>query len=68
MGCSLDPRDPAGEVMLYDLSVEDPSGGAWHNLCTPDLDGLALGFPVAGAWTPAGQHLRTSESFQPDLH
>ena len=62
-GLQLDPRDPAGEVMLYALSVEDPSSGAWHDLCTPDLDGLALGFPVAGTWTPAGQHLRTSEAF-----
>src|SRR5262245_43263735 len=38
----LDPKDPAGEVVLYALSVEDPSSGGWHNLCTPDRDGLAL--------------------------
>jgi ADYC domain len=58
-----DPRDPAGEVTLYVLSVEDPATGAWHDLCAPDPDGLALGFPMAGSWTASGEHLSSGGAF-----
>jgi hypothetical protein len=58
-----DAGDPADEVTLYALSVEDPPTGTWHDLCTPGPDGLALGFPLAGTWTPAGEHLPSGEGF-----
>ncbi len=58
-----DPQDTAGDVTLYALSVEEPSTGTWRNLCTPGPDGLALGFPLSGSWTPAGEHLPSGEGF-----
>ncbi len=51
-----DPRDPAGEVVLYTLSEPDPAGN-WHNLCEPDPDGRRLGFPLPGAFTPDGRYM-----------
>jgi ADYC domain len=53
-----DPKDPAGEVMLYTLSEQDPATGKWNNLCLPDPDGRRLGFPLAGAFTPDGRYER----------
>ncbi|HET6467522.1 MAG TPA: ADYC domain-containing protein [Geminicoccaceae bacterium] len=58
-----DPRDPSGEVTLYALAVEDPASGAWRDLCGPDPDGLALGFPLAGTWTATGEHLPSARAF-----
>jgi hypothetical protein len=58
-----DPRDPVGEVTLYALSLQDPASGVWRDLCTPDPDGLALGFPLAGTWTAAGEHLPSDRAF-----
>jgi hypothetical protein len=55
----LDPRDPSGEVVLYSLSTRDPEAGVWKNACTPDAQGIARGFPLAGIWTPSGEHRRT---------
>ena len=51
-----DPKDPAGEIMLYALSEQDPVTMAWHNLCQPDPDGQRLGFPLAGAFTSGGRY------------
>jgi hypothetical protein len=51
-----DPRDPDGEITLYRLSVWNAPRGAWENLCTPDVEGFAGGFPLSGTWTPAGEH------------
>ena len=52
-----DPRDPAGEVMLYTLFEPDPATGRWRNACNPDPDGRRLGFPLAGAFTPDGRYI-----------
>jgi hypothetical protein len=51
-----DARDPAGEVMLYGLSEQDPASGAWRNICLPDPDGRRLGFPLAGSFAPDGRY------------
>jgi len=52
-----DPKDAAGEVMLYSLSEQDPVSGEWRNLCEPDPDGRRLGLPLAGAFTNDGRHV-----------
>ena len=51
-----DPRDPAGEVMLYGLSEQDHDSGEWRNACLPDPDGRRLGFPLAGAFSADGTY------------
>lgn len=55
-GAERDPKDPAGEIMLYALSEQDPGSGEWRNLCLPDVEGRQLGFPLAGAFTPDGRY------------
>ena len=57
-----DPRDPAGEVVLYGLSQQAPDGG-WSDLCQPDPDGRRLGFPLQGAFTPDGRHVAAPGRF-----
>lgn len=52
-----DSKDPAGEVVLYTLSEQDPASGEWRNLCEPDPDGRRVGFPLAGALTRGGRHV-----------
>jgi hypothetical protein len=52
-----DAKDPAGEVVLYALSEQDPASGEWRNLCEPDPEGRRLGFPLAGAFTRGGEHV-----------
>jgi hypothetical protein len=47
-GIERDAKDPAGEIILYALSEQNPEG-EWHNLCLPDIEGRRLGFPLAGA-------------------
>ena len=49
-------KDPAGEIVLYALSEQDPGSGEWRNLCLPDAEGRRLGFPLAGAFTPDGRY------------
>jgi hypothetical protein len=51
-----DPSDPAGEVTLYALSIEDPVSGEWRNACLPDREGRRLGFPLAGHFTAEGDY------------
>lgn len=59
-----DPLDPSGETVLYALSTPDPAApGGWTSLCRPGPDGLALGFPLAGAWTADGRHVAAPGSF-----
>jgi len=58
-----DPKDPAGEVVLYAFSEQDPESGQWHNLCEPDPDGRRLGFPLAGAFTGDGRHVEMPGRF-----
>lgn len=59
----IDPKDPEGEIVLYELSTYDPSSGAWRLLCEPDPDGRRLGFPLAGTWTGEAEHLPGGEGF-----
>ena len=56
-----DPGDPTGETTLYTLMGRDPATGAWANLCAPDADGLAMGFPLSGVWTATGEHVASSD-------
>jgi hypothetical protein len=58
-----DPDDPTGETFLYTFMAEDPATGAWRNLCSPDADGLAMGFPLSGAWTTSGEHVASDQAF-----
>jgi hypothetical protein len=53
---AADPRDAAGEVMLYALSEQDKASGERRNICLPDPDGRRLGFPLAGSFTPDGRY------------
>ncbi|MGQ0443958.1 MAG: ADYC domain-containing protein [Beijerinckiaceae bacterium] len=56
-----DSKDPAGEIVLYALSEQDPESGEWRNLCLPDADGRRLGFPLAGAFTADGRYEPTQQ-------
>jgi hypothetical protein len=58
-----DAKDPAGEVVLYSFSDQDPASGEWRNLCEPDPDGRHLGFPLAGAFTGDGRHVEMPGRF-----
>lgn len=58
-----DPKDPAGEVMLYAFSAQDAASGEWRNLCEPDPAGQRHGFPLAGAFTSDGQYVATPGRF-----
>ena len=49
-----DPRDPAGEMMLYNLSEADPVTGEWRPACLPDPEGRRAGFPLPGAFDRSG--------------
>lgn len=53
----VDPKDPAGEVVLYSFSERDAQSGEWHNACLPDPEGRRMGFPLAGAFTAEMQHV-----------
>lgn len=55
-GVERDAKDPAGEIVLYALSEQDPESGGWRNLCLPDAEGRRLGFPLPGAFTPDGRY------------
>jgi hypothetical protein len=48
---------------MYAASAQDPANGAWEPLCRPGPDGLTLAFPLAGIWTPDGQHLPSDAHF-----
>jgi len=58
-----DAKDPAGEVVLYTLSEQDPGSGEWRNLCEPDPDGRRLGFPLGGTFTRGGEYVASSGRF-----
>jgi ADYC domain len=55
-GVEQDSKDPAGEIVLYALSEQDPGSGEWHNLCQRDVEGRQLGFPLEGAFMPDGHY------------
>ncbi|RWI13734.1 ADYC domain-containing protein [Mesorhizobium sp.] len=59
----IDPRNPDGGIMLYAMSTRDPTGGAWRNICEPDIEGRRMGFPLAGTWTQDGRHLPSDTAF-----
>lgn len=52
-GVERDPRDPRGEVLLYDFRVISPTSDE-QPLCNPDPDGRLLGLPLAGRSDAAG--------------
>jgi hypothetical protein len=58
-----DPRDSTGETFLYTFMARDPATGAWANLCVPDADGFAMGFPLSGVWTASGEHVASDQAF-----
>jgi hypothetical protein len=47
-----DPDD--AEILLYELSVEDPATGAWEDYCEPDAAGGIGAIPLAGTWNDRG--------------
>ncbi|MDC0711563.1 ADYC domain-containing protein [Stigmatella sp. ncwal1] len=58
-----DPKDGAQDIWLHQLSVEDPSTGAWRPLCEPDPDGKRLAFPLAGVMEDStGTRKRTPDT------
>jgi hypothetical protein len=58
-----DPKDPTGEIMLHAFSLLDVASGTWRSLCSPDWDGVAMGFPLAGTWTSSGEYQPSVERF-----
>ena len=52
-----DSADPAGEIMLYTMSEQDPATHEWRNICRPDREGRRVGFPLAGAFAPDMRHV-----------
>jgi hypothetical protein len=53
---SHDPRDPDGDVFLYQLSVRD-AAGAWQRYCAPDREGHTLAIPLQGSWDASRNHV-----------
>lgn len=60
----VDPKDPTGETLLYAFSSKDPRTGVWASACKPDAAGFRRGFPLAGVWTPGGDHVRAAGRFE----
>jgi hypothetical protein len=58
----IDALDPDREVWLYGLSTPG-SDGTWVDLCSPDHDGVAKGFPLSGTWTASGEHVPSTSDF-----
>jgi hypothetical protein len=58
-----DPSKGNGDIWLHRFSTPDASAGGWREFCTPGPDGIVAGFPVAGAWTADGRHVRVSAGF-----
>ena len=53
-GTRIDPTN--SEIRLYDVSVRDKQTGEWRRFCQPGPDGIAMAFPLSGAWTASGHH------------
>jgi hypothetical protein len=63
-GVEHDPRDPLGEVLLYDFRVTG-ANGAEEPLCTPDPDRRQLGLTLGGRSDAAGMlHPADSTTFE----
>jgi hypothetical protein len=58
----IDPLDPGRDIWLYGLSMQTASN-TWVNLCTPDHNGVAKGFPLSGSWTAIGEHIPSASAF-----
>ena len=41
-----DPKDKAGNLLLYGFSIRDDATGDWREMCEPDADGVRAGFPL----------------------
>jgi hypothetical protein len=52
-----DPMDPAGEVLLYRMTVLNPDTGAEEELCDADPQGEHWTFPLQGTWDAQGRRL-----------
>ncbi len=52
----LDPDDRAQEIYLYTV-LHQGNNGQWHNLCLPDVKGVAKALPLAGRWNHTGAHI-----------
>jgi hypothetical protein len=52
-----DSADPAGEIMLYTMSEQDPATHEWRNICRPDREGRRVGFPLPGAFASDMRHV-----------
>jgi hypothetical protein len=61
-GVEPDPRDPRGEVLLYDFRVIGPSGE--EPLCLPDPDGRRLALPLAGRSDASGIVAPVANTFE----
>lgn len=57
-----DPKDPTGEILLYDFSYQDGAGQS-HTICPPGPDGLTKAFPMSGKWTDNGTHIADPTTF-----
>jgi hypothetical protein len=54
---SVDPKDPAREILLYHLLAVDEATGKTEELCGPDARGERWAFPVRGQWDADGNHI-----------
>ncbi len=57
-----DPRDPTGEVLLYDFTYANAAGER-QNICPPGPDGLTKAFPMSGKWTADLRHIPDEKTF-----
>lgn len=52
-----DPKDPDGDVYLYQLSVRYESTGTYQPYCQPDREGKTLAIPLQGVWDGQRNHV-----------
>ncbi len=55
-GVERDPKDPDGDVFLYQLSLGD-DGGSWKPYCLPDREGRTEAVPLEGWWDSSRNHV-----------
>ena len=53
----VDPADPAGDLLLYRMTVVASSKEASHDLCDADANGDRWAFPLKGQWDSEGRRL-----------
>ena len=53
----VDPADPAGDLLLYRITVLAQPNGISHDLCDPVSSGERWAFPLKGQWDSEGRRV-----------